>query len=81
MLIGLLSNITCTMFLSGYNPIFDESFEFQINLPELALIRFCVLDDDFIGDEVIGQPTIPFECMQTGKWTQLASIATNFNPF
>lgn len=53
----------------GYNPIFDESFEFQINLPELALVRFAVLDDDYIGDEFIGQYTIPFECMQTGKTT------------
>ena len=46
--------------------MFDESFEFQINLPELALVRFAVLDDEFIGDEFIGQHTIPFECMQTG---------------
>ncbi|XP_055899262.1 inactive phospholipase C-like protein 2 isoform X5 [Biomphalaria glabrata] len=51
---------------NGYNPIFDESFEFQINLPEVALVRFAVLDDDYIGDEFIGQYTIPFECMQTG---------------
>ncbi|XP_048779849.2 inactive phospholipase C-like protein 1 isoform X2 [Ostrea edulis] len=51
---------------NGYSPIFDESFEFQINLPELALVRFAVLDDDYIGDEFIGQYTIPFECMQTG---------------
>lgn len=50
----------------GFNPIFDESFEFQVNLPELALVRFAVLDDDYIGDEFIGQYTIPFECMQTG---------------
>ena len=55
------------LFFLGYNPIFDESFEFQINLPELALVRFCVLDDDFIGDEFIAQYTIPFECMQTGR--------------
>ena len=58
--------VTHYLFL-GYNPIFDESFEFQINLPELALVRFSVLDDDYIGDEFIGQYTIPFECMQTGK--------------
>ncbi|XP_046546164.1 LOW QUALITY PROTEIN: inactive phospholipase C-like protein 2 [Haliotis rubra] len=57
---------TKTMPHNGYNPIFDESFEFQINLPELALVRFTVLDDDYIGDEFIGQFTIPFECMQTG---------------
>ncbi|KAM9387978.1 inactive phospholipase C-like protein 2 [Phaethornis superciliosus] len=57
---------TKTMHQNGDNPIFDESFEFQINLPELAMVRFVVLDDDYIGDEFIGQYTIPFECLQTG---------------
>ncbi|XP_069947731.1 inactive phospholipase C-like protein 1 isoform X1 [Cherax quadricarinatus] len=47
-------------------PIFDESFEFHINLPELALVRFVVLDDEFIGDDFVGQCTIPFDCIQTG---------------
>ncbi|XP_070532655.1 inactive phospholipase C-like protein 2 isoform X2 [Ptychodera flava] len=51
---------------NGYNPLFDESFEFTVNLPELALVRFVVLDDDYIGDEFIGQYTIPFECLQPG---------------
>uniref|UniRef100_A0A3Q4GE26 Phosphoinositide phospholipase C n=1 Tax=Neolamprologus brichardi TaxID=32507 RepID=A0A3Q4GE26_NEOBR len=46
---------TRTVSQNGDNPIFDESFEFQINLPELAMVRFVVLDDDFIGDEFIGQ--------------------------
>lgn len=49
-------------------PIFDESFEFLINLPELALVRFVVLDDEFIGDDFVGQCTIPFDCIQTGRW-------------
>ncbi|BFZ05126.1 hypothetical protein BsWGS_08165 [Bradybaena similaris] len=63
---------------NGYNPIFDESFEFQINLPELALVRFAVLDDDYIGDEFIGQYTIPFECMMTGyRHIQLLSNTGN----
>uniref|UniRef100_A0A8C8RQZ9 Phosphoinositide phospholipase C n=1 Tax=Pelusios castaneus TaxID=367368 RepID=A0A8C8RQZ9_9SAUR len=57
---------TKTVHQNGDNPIFDESFEFQINLPELAVVRFVVLDDDYIGDEFIGQYTIPFECLQTG---------------
>jgi len=55
----------CVLFAA--NPIYDESFEFHINLPELALVRFSVLDDDFIGDEFIGQYTIPFTCMQPGN--------------
>ncbi|XP_029022918.1 inactive phospholipase C-like protein 2 isoform X2 [Betta splendens] len=57
---------TRTVTQNGDNPIFDESFEFQINLPELAMVRFVVLDDDFIGDEFIGQYTIPVECLQSG---------------
>ncbi|KAG1659077.1 Inactive phospholipase C-like protein 2 [Nymphon striatum] len=47
----------------------QESFEFNINLPEVALVRFVVLDDDFIGDEFIGQYTIPLECIRPGKLT------------
>ncbi|XP_046407217.1 inactive phospholipase C-like protein 2 isoform X1 [Ischnura elegans] len=50
----------------GNCPIFEESFEFQIMLPDLVLVRFVVMDDDFIGDDFIGQYTIPFECLQTG---------------
>uniref|UniRef100_F7E2P1 Phosphoinositide phospholipase C n=1 Tax=Monodelphis domestica TaxID=13616 RepID=F7E2P1_MONDO len=57
---------TKTVQQNSDNPIFDETFEFQINLPELAMIRFMVLDDDYIGDEFIGQYTIPLECLQPG---------------
>ncbi|KAL6099976.1 plcl2 [Pungitius sinensis] len=57
---------TRTVTHNGDNPVFDESFEFQINLPELVMVRFVVLDDDFIGDEFIGQYTIPLECLQPG---------------
>ncbi|XP_078084774.1 inactive phospholipase C-like protein 1 isoform X2 [Mustelus asterias] len=57
---------TKTVHLNGENPIFDESFEFEINLPELVTVRFVALDDDYIGDEFIGQYTIPYECLQSG---------------
>lgn len=46
---------TRTVTHSSHNPVFDESFEFQITLPELAMVRFVVLDDHFIGDEFIGE--------------------------
>lgn len=39
----------------SFNPSFDESFQFTISVPELALVRFLVLDDDFIGDDVSGR--------------------------
>ncbi|XP_063070218.1 inactive phospholipase C-like protein 1 [Engraulis encrasicolus] len=48
------------------DPLFDETFEFQVNMPELALLRFVVLDDDYICDDFIGQYSVPFECLQPG---------------
>ncbi|KPP75010.1 inactive phospholipase C-like protein 1-like [Scleropages formosus] len=51
------------------DPLFDETFEFQVNLPELALLRFVVLDDDYIGDDFIGQYSIALECLQPGYRT------------
>ncbi|PSN55814.1 hypothetical protein C0J52_02488 [Blattella germanica] len=61
-----LKRKTKTVSNEGDCPIYEESFEFQVMLPELLLIRFVVLDDDYIGDDFIGQYTIPFECLQTG---------------
>ena len=40
---------------NGVCPQFDESFEFRLAVPSLVLVRFVVLDDDFIGDEFIGE--------------------------
>ncbi|XP_051871854.1 inactive phospholipase C-like protein 2 isoform X1 [Pristis pectinata] len=73
---------TKTVNQNGENPIFDESFEFQINLPELAMVRFVVLDDDYIGDEFIAQYTIPFECLQPGyRHVPLQSLTGEVLPF
>ncbi|XP_069490565.1 inactive phospholipase C-like protein 2 [Ambystoma mexicanum] len=70
---------TKTIIQNGGNPIFEETFEFQINLPELAVLRFVVLDDDYIGDEFIAQYTIPFECLQPGyRHVPLQSLTGEF---
>ncbi|TKR78166.1 hypothetical protein L596_019020 [Steinernema carpocapsae] len=58
---------TKTIRNDSVNPCFDESFQFQISVPELAIIRFLVLDDDYIGDDFIGQYSIPFDCLQSGQ--------------
>nr|XP_027194064.1 inactive phospholipase C-like protein 1 [Dermatophagoides pteronyssinus] len=57
---------TSTISNDGHNPIFDESFEFNVCLPELTMIRFLVLDDDYINDDFIGQLTIPVSCLESG---------------
>jgi hypothetical protein len=59
--------IALSQLVKGFNPTFDENFQFEISVPELALIRFLVLDDEFIDDDFIGQYTIPFECLQSGQ--------------
>jgi hypothetical protein len=58
----------CFSFMNylGENPQFNEAFEFEIAFPELALIRFVVLDDDSLDYDFIGQYTLPFECIQPG---------------
>lgn len=57
---------TRTISNEGSSPMFDESFEFSITVPELAMLRFVVLDDEYINDDFIGQCTIPVESLQTG---------------
>ena len=47
-----MSHINVLLF-TGQNPFFDENFTFYVHFPEMALIRFNILDDDFIGDEFI----------------------------
>ena len=50
----------------GESPQFNEAFEFEIAFPELALVRFVVLDDESLDYDFIGQYTLPFDCIQPG---------------
>ncbi|KHN75652.1 1-phosphatidylinositol 4,5-bisphosphate phosphodiesterase gamma-1 [Toxocara canis] len=54
---------------NGLNPVWNESFCFNIHCPELALLRFYVEDGDFVGpktDPFIGQAVYPLDCIRTG---------------
>lgn len=65
---------TKTVSNEGHSPIFDECFEFTVAAPELAILRFAVLDDEFIGDDFIGQHSIPVSSLKTGyRHVQLTS--------
>lgn len=57
---------TRTISNEAHNPIFDESFEFSVSVPELAILRLVVLDDEYINDDFIGQSTVLVECIQQG---------------
>ncbi|CAJ0585633.1 unnamed protein product, partial [Mesorhabditis spiculigera] len=60
---------TKTIASNGLNPVWNNSFEYQVQCPEMALIRFVVEDGDFVGpktDPFIGQAVFPLDCIRTG---------------
>ena len=52
---------------NGFNPVWNEGCEFELLNPDLALLRFCVQDEDVFGDpNFIGQFVVPISCIKTG---------------
>ncbi|KAK2906340.1 1-phosphatidylinositol 4,5-bisphosphate phosphodiesterase delta-4 isoform X2 [Channa argus] len=52
---------------NGFNPVWNETLNFIIHTPELALVRFVVEDyDKATRNDFIGQFTLPFKCIQAG---------------
>ncbi|XP_041964555.1 1-phosphatidylinositol 4,5-bisphosphate phosphodiesterase delta-1b isoform X1 [Alosa sapidissima] len=52
---------------NGFNPMWNANFQFDVYVPELALVRFVVEDyDSTSGNEFVGQYTLPFTSIQCG---------------
>ncbi len=51
----------------GLHPIWNQQLEFNIQCPEMALVRFNVIDDDFTAEPFIGQAVFPLDCLRVGK--------------
>ncbi|KAI4874670.1 hypothetical protein NFI96_010438 [Prochilodus magdalenae] len=52
---------------NGFNPMWNENFQFDLYVPELALVRFVVEDYDAVSNnDFIGQCTLPFTSLQSG---------------
>ncbi|XP_062400863.1 1-phosphatidylinositol 4,5-bisphosphate phosphodiesterase eta-2 [Sardina pilchardus] len=51
---------------NGFNPMWEETLLFSVQLPQIALVRFTVWDHDPIGRDFIGQRTIAFNSMLPG---------------
>ncbi|NXP97968.1 PLCZ1 phosphodiesterase, partial [Vidua macroura] len=48
-------------------PKWNETFSFHIQVPELAMIRFCVEDEvSLVNNEFLGQYTLPVMSLNTG---------------
>lgn len=52
---------------NGFSPMWNAKFQFDVYVPELAIVRFAVEDYDSTSDnEFIGQYTLPFTSIQNG---------------
>ncbi|KAJ8386147.1 hypothetical protein AAFF_G00176550 [Aldrovandia affinis] len=52
---------------NGFNPMWNEQFQFDVYVPELAMVRFVVEDHDSTSqNDLIGQYTLPFTSLQNG---------------
>ncbi|KAJ8245941.1 hypothetical protein GJAV_G00261940 [Gymnothorax javanicus] len=52
---------------NGFNPRWDCTLHFQLQVPELALVRFLVEDHDYTArNDFVGQFTLPFNSMRSG---------------
>ncbi|XP_048857018.1 1-phosphatidylinositol 4,5-bisphosphate phosphodiesterase delta-3-A-like [Brienomyrus brachyistius] len=52
---------------NGFNPQWNCTLNFQLQVPELALVRFLVEDHDYATrNDFLGQFTLPFPSMRTG---------------
>uniref|UniRef100_A0A914QQD1 Phosphoinositide phospholipase C n=1 Tax=Panagrolaimus davidi TaxID=227884 RepID=A0A914QQD1_9BILA len=60
---------TTSINANALNPLWQQTFEFKINFPEMALLRFHVEDGDYVGakmDPFIGQAVFPVDCLRGG---------------
>ncbi|XP_072234977.1 1-phosphatidylinositol 4,5-bisphosphate phosphodiesterase delta-1a isoform X1 [Leuresthes tenuis] len=52
---------------NGFNPMWNEKFQFVINVPELAVVQFVVEDYDSTSqNDLIGQYCLPLTSVQNG---------------
>ncbi|XP_054579178.1 1-phosphatidylinositol 4,5-bisphosphate phosphodiesterase delta-4 [Eptesicus fuscus] len=52
---------------NGFNPYWGQTLCFQLLVPELAMLRFLVMDYNWTSrNDFIGQYTLPWTCMQQG---------------
>ncbi|XP_040911913.1 1-phosphatidylinositol 4,5-bisphosphate phosphodiesterase delta-1-like isoform X2 [Toxotes jaculatrix] len=52
---------------NGFNPEWNENFQFDVYVPDLALVRFVVEDHDSTSDnEFVGQYTLPLNSLKMG---------------
>ncbi|CAM9705436.1 unnamed protein product, partial [Discosporangium mesarthrocarpum] len=63
-------SVTKTVWDNGFNPIWGESFTFDVWVPEMALLQLVVMDKDQvpsgIPDTFIAQAVLPVHAIRQG---------------
>ncbi|XP_069814926.1 1-phosphatidylinositol 4,5-bisphosphate phosphodiesterase delta-1 isoform X3 [Dendropsophus ebraccatus] len=66
---------------NGFNPMWNEHFEFEIDVPALALVRFLVEDYDASSrNDFVGQYTLPLTSLQLG-YRHIHLLNKNGDPY
>lgn len=54
--------------LAGFNPVWNETLELNIKVPQVSLIYFSLRDESsYARDPVLALCCIPFNSLSTGK--------------
>jgi hypothetical protein len=64
---------TSTVQNNGFNPEWNQTMEFDIACPDLAVVHFRVFDADLGSDDFVAQSVIPLKSLQKGG-TRFAGI-------
>jgi Ca2+-dependent lipid-binding protein len=51
---------------NGWNPEWDEVFQFNLSAPELDIINFEIWDRDQTSDTLVGRSTFPVAAIREG---------------
>lgn len=66
---------------NGFNPVFNEQFEFRLYCPEIAILRFVAKDfDSTSSNDFIGEFSIPVESVRAGYSHVRLNTGPNHTP-
>ncbi|KHN83803.1 1-phosphatidylinositol 4,5-bisphosphate phosphodiesterase delta-3-A [Toxocara canis] len=51
---------------NGFNPQWNETFNFDLKCPQMAFLRLCVKDHDNRSDDFIGEFSVPISSIRSG---------------